>query len=187
MQLYALDRIILVHVHEPLCTYMYMYDCYSTVIMWNLRFCHGIQAMMSCVSHQYHWGSRERVHHREWSSAMTWWEATSMTSLFRETGRRCVSLPLPLFPPFSLACLITHAIITIIILSCIEDYYFYHWQYIEAFIYFSHHFITLPPPTWTNAAHRHGVLSMGTIITEWKDGATLCHQLVVRQWFYSLV
>ena len=158
--------------------------------MWNLRFCHGIQAMMSCVSHQYHWGSRERVHHREWLSAMTWWEAILMTSLFRETGRRCVrhiSLPLPSSHrsspcPLLLACSITDAIIMIIVpLSCIEDYYFYHWQYIEAFIYFSHHFITLPPPTWTNAAHRHGVLSMGTIITEWKDGATLCHQLVVRR------
>lgn len=48
--------------------------------------------------------------------------------------------------------------------SSLEDYYFYHWQYIEAFVYFSHHFVTIPPATWTNAAHRHGVLSMGTII-----------------------
>lgn len=47
-----------------------------------------------------------------------------------------------------------------------------------AFIYFSHHFITLPPPCWTNVAHRHHVLSLGTIITEWKDGAQLCHRLL---------
>lgn len=65
-------------------------------------------------------------------------------------------------------------------LSCVEDYYFYHWQYLEAFIYFSHHFVTLPPPTWTNVAHRHGVLSMGTIITEWDAGAKLCHRFVME-------
>lgn len=57
-----------------------------------------------------------------------------------------------------------------------EDYFFYHWQHIGAFIYFSHHFITIPPPSWTNAAHRHGVLSMGTVITEWEDGAKICHR-----------
>lgn len=61
----------------------------------------------------------------------------------------------------------------------LEDYFFYHWQHIEAFIYFSHHFITIPPPSWTNAAHRHGVLSMGTLITEWKDGAKICHRLAL--------
>lgn len=49
-----------------------------------------------------------------------------------------------------------------------EDYYFYHWQYVEAFIYFSHHFLSLPPPCWTNAAHRNGRLCLGTMITEWK-------------------
>lgn len=58
--------------------------------------------------------------------------------------------------------------------SDLEDYYFYHWQHIGAFIYFSHHSITIPPPCWTNAAHRHGVLSMGTLITEWEDGAKMC-------------
>jgi mannosyl-glycoprotein endo-beta-N-acetylglucosaminidase len=58
-----------------------------------------------------------------------------------------------------------------------EDYYFCHWHHISAFIYFSHHLISLPPPTWTNAAHRNGVLSMGTFITEWQDGAKICHRL----------
>ena len=58
--------------------------------------------------------------------------------------------------------------------SDLEDYYFYHWQHIGAFIYFSHHLITIPPPCWTNVAHRHGVLSMGTFITEWEDGAKRC-------------
>ena len=67
-------------------------------------------------------------------------------------------------------------VVIIIQYSCLEDYYFYHWQYIDAFIYFSHHLITLPPPTWTNVAHRHGVLSLGTVITEGKPGVNLCHR-----------
>ncbi len=29
-----------------------------------------------------------------------------------------------------------------------------------------------------NIAHRHGVLSLGTIITEWQDGAKLCSLLL---------
>lgn len=52
--------------------------------------------------------------------------------------------------------------------SEVDDYYFYHWQNVEAFIYFSHNFLSLPPPCWTNAAHRNGRMSLGTMITEWK-------------------
>ena len=59
-----------------------------------------------------------------------------------------------------------------------EDYHFYHWHLIEGFIYFSHNFITIPPATWTNAAHANGVLSMGTIITEWEDGTQTCNHLL---------
>lgn len=59
-----------------------------------------------------------------------------------------------------------------------EDYHFYHWHLIEGFIYFSHNFITIPPVTWTNAAHANGVLSMGTIITEWEDGTQICNHLL---------
>ncbi|XP_074199939.1 cytosolic endo-beta-N-acetylglucosaminidase isoform X5 [Camelus bactrianus] len=61
-------------------------------------------------------------------------------------------------------------------------YSFYHWQYIDIFVYFSHHTVTIPPVGWTNAAHRHGVcvlgerrgLASGTFITEWKKGKQLC-------------
>ena len=59
-----------------------------------------------------------------------------------------------------------------------EDYHFYHWHLIEAFIYFSHNFVTIPPATWTNAAHTNGVLSMGTIITEWEGGTQTCNHLL---------
>lgn len=85
-----------------------------------------------------------------------------------------------------------------------NPYVFYHWRYIDIFIYFSHHTVTIPPVCWTNAAHRNGVpvlgegkagckgsprrtlglpgrmadagltTSPGTFITEWTDGEKLC-------------
>ncbi|XP_016061789.1 PREDICTED: cytosolic endo-beta-N-acetylglucosaminidase [Miniopterus natalensis] len=55
-----------------------------------------------------------------------------------------------------------------------DPYAFYHWQYIDIFVYFSHHMVTVPPVCWTNAAHRHGVCVLGTFITEWKEGGQLC-------------
>nr|XP_006823731.1 PREDICTED: cytosolic endo-beta-N-acetylglucosaminidase-like [Saccoglossus kowalevskii] len=55
-----------------------------------------------------------------------------------------------------------------------EYYRHYHWQYLDSFIYFSHYFVTIPPPGWTNAAHKHGVLMLGTFITEWDDGLERC-------------
>lgn len=32
-----------------------------------------------------------------------------------------------------------------------------HWHAVDIFVYFSHHLVTLPPPGWVHAAHRHGV------------------------------
>uniref|UniRef100_UPI00398F6C3E cytosolic endo-beta-N-acetylglucosaminidase isoform X2 n=1 Tax=Pristiophorus japonicus TaxID=55135 RepID=UPI00398F6C3E len=58
---------------------------------------------------------------------------------------------------------------------CEENpFVFYHWLYIDIFVYFSHRMVTIPPVCWTNAAHKHGVVILGTFITEWKDGATIC-------------
>eukprot|EP00727_Mastigamoeba_balamuthi_P005704 m51a1_g1753 putative cytosolic endo-beta-n-acetylglucosaminidase-like (576) ;mRNA; r:227318-229330 len=45
------------------------------------------------------------------------------------------------------------------------------WQLVDAFVYFSHARATVPPPSWTCAAHRHGVPVLGTFITEWDEGA----------------
>ncbi|XP_068977666.1 cytosolic endo-beta-N-acetylglucosaminidase isoform X3 [Bombus flavifrons] len=50
-----------------------------------------------------------------------------------------------------------------------DSYLFYHWSVIDTFVYFSHHFITVPPFGWINVAHNHGVKVLGTVITE-RDG-----------------
>uniref|UniRef100_A0A915MD35 Mannosyl-glycoprotein endo-beta-N-acetylglucosaminidase n=1 Tax=Meloidogyne javanica TaxID=6303 RepID=A0A915MD35_MELJA len=48
----------------------------------------------------------------------------------------------------------------------IPIYSFFHWWYIDVFVYFSHHFVTVPPDVWILAAHQHGVLILGTFIIE---------------------
>ncbi len=42
-----------------------------------------------------------------------------------------------------------------------HEYTFYHWNLIDIFIYFSHHFITIPPESWINAAHENNVRILG--------------------------
>lgn len=44
-----------------------------------------------------------------------------------------------------------------------DDYTFYHWNLIDTFIYFSHHFVTIPPESWTNAAHENNVRMLGNL------------------------
>ncbi|XP_022782024.1 cytosolic endo-beta-N-acetylglucosaminidase-like [Stylophora pistillata] len=61
--------------------------------------------------------------------------------------------------------------------SC-DCYRIYHWQFIDVFVYFSHHFVTIPPPCWTNAAHTHGVPILGTLITENTDGVAMCSKFL---------
>ncbi|XP_061471811.1 cytosolic endo-beta-N-acetylglucosaminidase isoform X2 [Rhineura floridana] len=62
-----------------------------------------------------------------------------------------------------------------------NPYVFYHWRYIDIFVYFSHHTVTIPPVVWTNAAHRNGVLMLGTFITEWTDGAKMCESFLAGE------
>ncbi|CAD7091189.1 unnamed protein product [Hermetia illucens] len=52
-----------------------------------------------------------------------------------------------------------------------DDYRFYHWSGVNYFCYFSHFYVTIPPATWINAAHQHGVSVLGTFLTENRDGA----------------
>jgi endo-beta-N-acetylglucosaminidase D len=49
-------------------------------------------------------------------------------------------------------------------------YSFQYWALIDIFCYFSHERVTIPPVTWTNAAHINGCLSIGTFIVEWGPG-----------------
>ena len=51
------------------------------------------------------------------------------------------------------------------------------WHSLDAFCYFSHRLVTIPPPGWINAAHAHGVPVLGTVITEWEAGAAACTRL----------
>ncbi|XP_021295371.1 cytosolic endo-beta-N-acetylglucosaminidase 1 [Herrania umbratica] len=57
-------------------------------------------------------------------------------------------------------------------------YAIWHWYLIDVFVYFSHYLVTLPPPCWTNTAHRHGVKVLGTFITESAEGKAICQKLL---------
>ncbi|XP_036149552.1 cytosolic endo-beta-N-acetylglucosaminidase isoform X2 [Monomorium pharaonis] len=50
-----------------------------------------------------------------------------------------------------------------------DSYVFYYWSIIDTFVYFSHHFVTIPPYGWITAAHHHGVKVLGTVITEGRN------------------
>ncbi|AWP18362.1 putative cytosolic endo-beta-N-acetylglucosaminidase [Scophthalmus maximus] len=66
-------------------------------------------------------------------------------------------------------------------------YAFYHWQYIDIFNYFTHKMVTVPPAVWTSAAHKHGVVVLGTFITEWTDGYTACEAFLKEEESYRAV
>ncbi|KAK2442160.1 cytosolic endo-beta-N-acetylglucosaminidase [Trifolium repens] len=57
-------------------------------------------------------------------------------------------------------------------------YAIWHWHLIDVFVYFSHSLVTIPPPSWINTAHRHGVKVLGTFITEWDEGKANCDILL---------
>ncbi|KAF5371992.1 hypothetical protein D9615_008138 [Tricholomella constricta] len=58
------------------------------------------------------------------------------------------------------------------------SYTYNFWSSCDAFVYFSHHRITIPPPGWITAAHRQGVKMLGTLIFE-GDGEEDCLRLLV--------
>ncbi|XP_058508855.1 cytosolic endo-beta-N-acetylglucosaminidase isoform X1 [Solea solea] len=66
-------------------------------------------------------------------------------------------------------------------------YAFYHWHYIDIFNYFTHIMVTIPPAVWTSAAHKHGVVVIGTFITEWTDGAAACESFLKDEESYRAV
>ncbi|KAI4384550.1 hypothetical protein MLD38_002690 [Melastoma candidum] len=62
-----------------------------------------------------------------------------------------------------------------------DAYAIWHWHLIDIFVYFSHNLVTLPPPCWTNTAHRHGVKVLGTFIAEWEEGKQTCNKLLATK------
>uniref|UniRef100_A0A7C8Z9E8 Mannosyl-glycoprotein endo-beta-N-acetylglucosaminidase n=1 Tax=Opuntia streptacantha TaxID=393608 RepID=A0A7C8Z9E8_OPUST len=60
----------------------------------------------------------------------------------------------------------------------VDGYTIWHWYLMDVFVYFSHNLVTLPPPCWVNAAHKHGVKVLGSFITEWDEGKTICDKLL---------
>lgn len=68
-------------------------------------------------------------------------------------------------------------------------YNFYNWACIDIFVYFSHHFVTVPPPSWINAAHENGVPILGTIITEQSNKlwTTILEKETKLQWFADVL
>lgn len=56
-------------------------------------------------------------------------------------------------------------------------YLFWHWWQVDVFVYFSHHLVTIPPHSWIQAAHKHGVKILGTFITERKEGSDICTEI----------
>jgi mannosyl-glycoprotein endo-beta-N-acetylglucosaminidase len=46
--------------------------------------------------------------------------------------------------------------------------------------YFSHHSITIPPPSWIKCCHANGTAVLGTIIFEWDAGAAKCRKFLYR-------
>ncbi|KAI3799929.1 hypothetical protein L1987_35235 [Smallanthus sonchifolius] len=59
-----------------------------------------------------------------------------------------------------------------------DGYAIWHWYLMDVFIYFSHSLVTLPPPCWVNAAHKHGVKVLGTFIVEWDEGRVIAEQFL---------
>ncbi|KAH9702655.1 cytosolic endo-beta-N-acetylglucosaminidase 1 [Citrus sinensis] len=59
-----------------------------------------------------------------------------------------------------------------------DAYAIWHWHLMDVFVYFSHSLVTLPPPCWTNTAHRHGVKVLGTFITEGDEGKVIATELL---------
>ncbi|KAK6643247.1 hypothetical protein RUM43_004752 [Polyplax serrata] len=68
-----------------------------------------------------------------------------------------------------------------------DAYKFINWTCVDIFVYFSHHFVTVPPPVWINASHKHGVPILGTLITEPKNGHLIWAEILESEkkaeWF----
>lgn len=67
-------------------------------------------------------------------------------------------------------------------------YYLAYWDVVDTFVYFSHHFITIPPVGWINSAHANGVAVLGTFITEDFSGfSKRCEAIFSYDYLWKLV
>lgn len=66
-----------------------------------------------------------------------------------------------------------------------DAYTFYNWAGIDIFCYFSHHLITIPPVSWINVGHAHGVKVIGTVITEWAEGVVFWDKILDSELEYQ--
>ncbi|KAJ0176944.1 hypothetical protein K1T71_006953 [Dendrolimus kikuchii] len=66
-----------------------------------------------------------------------------------------------------------------------DAYTFYNWAGIDIFCYFSHHLITIPPLSWINVGHAHGVKVIGTVITEWAEGVAFWNKILATEVEYQ--
>ena len=65
--------------------------------------------------------------------------------------------------------------------KCSNPFYMTHWHLIDTFVYFSHSFVTIPPPGWITCAHTHNTqvsiwnhTQMLSCYTSQHYGAWLC-------------
>lgn len=108
-----------------------------------------------------------------WARTNRSWETLVSTSLMKEEGSR----------PKTLVChdMMGGYLEDRFIDGCDEDgYHFRHWNQIDIFVYFSHNFVTIPPPGWVAAARTHGVQILGTIITEWDSGKAMLEEILAN-------
>lgn len=53
----------------------------------------------------------------------------------------------------------------------------FDFESVHLFCYFSHELVSIPPLSWINCCRTHGVRALGTLLTEWDDGAGRCHDM----------
>uniref|UniRef100_A0A336KKF9 CSON012214 protein n=1 Tax=Culicoides sonorensis TaxID=179676 RepID=A0A336KKF9_CULSO len=59
-----------------------------------------------------------------------------------------------------------------------DGYRFYNWYTIDIFCYFSHDLVSVPTLQYINAAHKHGVIVLGTFIVEFSHGALILEKVL---------
>lgn len=62
--------------------------------------------------------------------------------------------------------------------ACDDFYNFNFWQYTDIFSYFTHYWLAVPPPAWTNAAHRNGVPMLGNLTPPYNDDGSFIQPML---------